>query len=168
MSGDRFYLRKILPIIATALAIAVFGGCASNQLDSVPSSASSTVQTLDLGTVIAVRDVNIEGESTNLGTYGGGVMGSAIGSTVGSGDGRIIAAAAGSVVGAVVGEKIEKELTKKIAQEITVEMDDGGTIVVVQERVEPIFSAGDRVSLLETRTGHARVRHEDATAYYIP
>ena len=168
MSGDRDYLRKSIPILATALGIVVFGGCASNRLDTVPKSASSTVQTLDLGTVIAVRDINIEGEATNLGTYGGGVMGSAIGSTVGSGDGTRIATAAGAVVGAVVGQKIEKELTKKIAQEITVEMDDGGTVVVVQERVEPVFSAGDRVSLLETRTGHARVRHEDATAYYIP
>jgi len=168
MSGDRINLRKLIIVISSVIGLAVFGGCASNHLDTVPRSASATTQTIDIGTVIAVRDVNIEGNSTNLGTYGGGIMGSAIGSTIGRGDGSTIAAAAGAVGGAIVGQKIEKNLTKKIAQEITVEMDDGGRVVVVQEKLEPVFSAGDRVSVLESRAGYSRIRHEDMTALYVP
>jgi len=90
-------------------------------------------------------------------------MGSAVGSTVGSGDGRVLASAGGAVVGAVVGQQVEKAMTSKIAQEITIEMDDGNTVVIVQELQEPRFSTGDRVSVLEARGGYARVRHEDYT-----
>ncbi len=88
-------------------------------------------------------------------------MGSAIGSTVGRGDGRVLASAGGAVAGAIVGEKVEKALTAKLAQELTIELDDGQTVVVVQELKEPAFQTGDRVSLLEARGGYARVRHED-------
>ena len=42
-------------------------------------------------------------------------------------------------------------------------MDDGSTVVVVQEAKEPPFNTGDRVSVLESRGGYARVRHEDYT-----
>jgi len=168
MSGDRSYFGTAIVFLVATLGLTVLGGCASSQLETIPKTASATTQTLDLGMVIAVRNVNIEGEVTNAGVYGGGVVGGALGSTVGRGTGSRIAAAVGAAAGAVVGPKIEKQLTKKVAQEITVELDDGGTVVVVQERTDPLFSAGDRVSLLEGRTGYSRVRHEDASAYYIP
>ena len=73
------------------------------------------------------------------------------------------ASAGGAVAGAIVGQQVEKSLTKKLAQEITIEMDDGSTVVVVQEMKEPPFNAGDRVSVLESRGGYARVRREDYT-----
>lgn len=140
-------------------------GCASGGgYETVPRSSAGTTQTIDQGTVVATRDVRIEGESSQLGLYGGGIMGSAVGSTVGSGDGQVLASAGGAVVGAVVGKQVEKAMTSKIAQEITIEMDDGSTVVVVQEWREPSFNAGERVSVLEARGGYARVRHEDYTA----
>ena len=105
----------------------------------------------------------IDGESSQLGLYGGGIMGSAVGSTIGSGDGAVLASAGGAVAGAIVGQQVEKSLTKKLAQEITIEMDDGSTVVVVQEMKEPLFNTGDRVSVLESRGGYARLRHEDYT-----
>ena len=74
-----------------------------------------------------------------------------------------LASAGGAVAGAIVGQQVEKSLTKKLAQEITIEMDDGSTVVVVQEAKEPPFNTGDRVSVLESRGGYARVRHEDYT-----
>lgn len=147
-----------------SIVLALLCGCASGGgYETVPRSSASTTQTLDQGTVVATRDVMIEGESSQLGLYGGGIMGSAVGSTVGSGDGQVLASAGGAVVGAVVGKQVEKAMTSKIAQEITIEMDDGSTIVVVQELQEPRFSSGDRVSVLEARGGYARVRHEDYT-----
>ena len=140
-------------------------GCASGGgYETVPRSSAGTTQTIDQGTVVATREVRIEGESSQLGLYGGGIMGSAVGSTVGSGDGQVLASAGGAVVGAVVGKQVEKAMTSRIAQEITIEMDDGSAVVVVQELQEPRFNAGERVSVLEARGGYARVRHEDYAA----
>ena len=157
--------RKALTFLAAIGAMLALSGCATTQYESVPSSSVSTAQHLELGTVVAVRSVTIDGEATNLGQYGGIILGSAVGSTVGRGEGSVIAGAAGAVAGAVIGEKIEKAARSKIAQEITVDLDDGGTIVVVQELKEPVFAQGDRVSLLESRSGHARVRHEDLDVF---
>ena len=156
-------MEKKIMIICGVLALALFSGCASSQFETVPSSAAGTTQSIDMGTVIATRTVKIEGNATNLGTYGGGVMGSAVGSTIGRGDGRTLASAGGAVAGAVVGRKVEKALSAKMAQEVTIELDDGRTVVVVQEMQEPPFQSGDRVSVMETRTGIARIRHEDFT-----
>jgi|TARA_B110000495_G_C22974086_1_gene571966 outer membrane lipoprotein SlyB len=146
-----------------ALLLIFISGCASGGYETVPNSSAGTTQSIDLGTVVATRTVKIEGESSQLGLYGGGVMGSAIGSTIGGGDGRVLASAGGAVVGAIVGKKIEKALTTKLAQEMTIELDDGRTVVVVQELKDPEFYSGDRVSVLQTRNGDARVRHEDYT-----
>ena len=154
---------RVLGISLGVLIIAFLSGCATSPYETVPNSAAGTTQTLDLGTVIATRTVKIEGQATNLGRYGGGIMGSAVGSTIGRGDGRVLASAGGAVAGAIVGQKVEKALTSEIAQEMTIELDDGRTVVVVQEMGDPPFQSGDRVSIMETRTGIARVRHEDMT-----
>ena len=146
-----------------SIILSLLCGCASGGYETVPRSSASTTQTLDQGTVVATRNVKIEGESSQLGLYGGGIMGSAVGSTVGHGDGQVLASAGGAVVGAVVGQQVEKTMTTKIAQELTIEMDDGNTVVVVQELKDPKFTTGDRVSVLEARGGYARVRHEDYT-----
>ncbi len=156
-------LNGILWATGTVVLSVIYGCSSTGGYETVPRTSAGTTQTLDQGTVVATRDVKIEGESSQLGLYGGGIMGSAVGSTVGRGDGQILASAGGAVAGAVVGKQVEKAMTSKIAQEITIEMDDGHTIVVVQELQEPRFSTGDRVSVLEARGGYARVRHEDYT-----
>ncbi len=67
----------------------------------------------------------------------------------------------GAVAGAVVGQQVEKKLTEKRAQEVTISMDDGQTVVVVQEAREAGFVVGDRVNVMETRTGEARIALSD-------
>ncbi|MDQ8196832.1 glycine zipper domain-containing protein [Pelagicoccus enzymogenes] len=86
-------------------------------------------------------------------------MGSAIGQTAGDGTGRTLAAAGGAVVGGIVGGMVEKELSKKQAQELTVDLDDGHTVVVVQETKDIGFVEGDRVSVTHTPSGEAHVAH---------
>ena len=155
--------KKTISGIVGLLALVLILGCASGGYDTVPNRTAGTTQSIDLGTVVATRTVKIEGESSQLGLYGGGILGSAVGSTVGRGDGSVLASAGGAVAGAIVGKKIEKALTAKLAQEMTSELDDGRTVVVVQELKDPAFNSGDRVSVLGTRGGDARVRHEDYT-----
>ena len=141
--------------------VAIFGlqGCASGLYETVPRNTAGKLQSVTSGTIVATKNVVIEGQSTRLGQASGAIAGSAIGQTVGSGSGRTLATAGGAVVGGIIGDMVEKELTKKQAQELTVSLDDGGTVVVVQERQNLGFVEGDRVSVTHTPSGEAHVAH---------
>ncbi|MDQ8188138.1 glycine zipper domain-containing protein [Pelagicoccus sp. SDUM812002] len=146
--------------VSIALMLALFlQGCASKGYQTVPRTTSGKIQQVNSGTVVATRSVVIEGEAGYLGRTGGAIVGSAVGQTAGKGTGRTLAAAGGAVVGGIVGGMIEKELSKKVAQELTVDLDDGHTVVVVQEPKDIGFVEGDRVSVTHTPSGEANVSH---------
>ncbi len=139
----------------------LLGACATRgSYESVPASSTGMSQSIQIGTVLDVRLVTVEGQKTGIGYTTGAILGSAIGQTVGQGSGRILAAAGGAAVGGIIGDQAEKDLTTKTAQEITIDLDEGPTIAVVQENRQPEFNIGDRVSVLETRAGFSRVRLE--------
>ncbi|MEM9161388.1 MAG: hypothetical protein AAGB46_20265 [Verrucomicrobiota bacterium] len=162
---DRDTLKKALSLAFGSLALLSFvfsAGCASGGgYTKVPRTSAGVSHSVELGTIVHVRKVNIEGESSNLGVVSGVGAGAAVGRTVGRGDGSLIAGAAGAVIGGIAGTKIEKAMTAKLAQEVTIESDDGGTMVVVQELQDPEFREGDRVAILETNAGWTRIRHYD-------
>jgi len=159
-----------------ASCLALLAGCASGGgRETIPATSAGVTQSVDEGTVVDVRLVNIEGQATGVGYGVGAAAGGAVGSTVGStATSRTLGSAAGVVAGGVIGPQIEKALTKKVAQEVTVQRDDGFDVVVVtHEGLEPDFRPGDRVAILETRSGHARLRligHEgpDDGSVYLP
>jgi outer membrane lipoprotein SlyB len=113
------------------------------------------MQNVEIGTITGVRQVNIEGEKTNLGTFGGGIVGGAAASG-GSGVSGALIRAGGSVVGAIAGQAVEEGVTRKNAQEITIQLDNGRTVVVTQEIQGGLFQDGDRVRILNGG-GSARV-----------
>ena len=82
--------------------------------------------------------------------------------------GTAVGAAGGMIAGGVVGPKIEKALTSKRAQELTIQMDEGGTIIVVQEIREPRFNIGDPVRVDSNLAGAARVFHADDNPHIDP
>lgn len=96
--------------------------------------------------------MNIEGQKSNLGLFGGGLVGGAAASG-GRGVGGALAQAGGSVVGAVAGQAVEEVATRKRAQEVTVHLDDGRTVVVTQESDGGLFRDGDRVRILNSHGG---------------
>ena len=122
----------------------------------IPASQAGVMQTVETGIVTSVREVTIEGKKTNLGMYGGGLVGAAAGSGVGSGVGKSIASAGGAVVGAVAGQAVEEVATRKRAQEISVRLQDGRTVVVTQEVQSGLYQEGDRVRVMNSG-GEARV-----------
>ncbi len=156
LNEKRFFLITLLA--STAF---LFGACASRAgYESVPAAAAGTSQSIKSGTVLDVRLVTIEGQKTGIGYTTGAILGSAVGQTIGSGSGRILAAAGGAAVGGIVGDQAEKDLTSKTGQEITIDLDEGPTIAIVQENKQPEFNIGDRVTVLETRAGFSRVKHD--------
>jgi len=154
---------KTIVYVLSAGALLYTAGCASRHpagLTVYEPWQTNVAQRVEWGTVEGVRTVVIEGESSQVGRYGGGAIGSAVvGTTVGSGSGAVIASAGGAVVGAVAGEAVEKALTTKTGQEISVALDNGDHIVVVQELEQGRFYDGERVRILLSSTGTARVTH---------
>lgn len=133
--------------IAGAIGLA---GCTFPSADPVVSrSQTNVVHALELGTVIAVKQVVIEGERTGLGGWGGGAVGAAAASPS---DGRYgteerLATAAGGVVGAIAGQAVEEVATREGAQEITIQLDSGRTVMITQETPDGLFQQGDRVQV---------------------
>tara|TARA_B100000900_G_scaffold309648_1_gene268359 strand:- start:2370 stop:2807 length:438 start_codon:yes stop_codon:yes gene_type:complete len=128
---------------------------------------------LDGGTIVDLKEVVIDGTSSGLGAYGGAIGGSLAGGAIGAEAigtslGATVGAAGGMIVGGVVGTKIEKTLTSKRAQELTIQMDDGGTIIVLQEIRVPRLNIGDPVRVDSNLAGAARVFHADDNPHTDP
>ena len=149
-------MKTKLPLFAVLAAVMLSGCTIPSSRNTVPRSQAGVLQSVDTGVVTSVRVVNIEGQRTNLGLYGGGIVGAAGASGVGKGVGNAIATAGGAVAGAVVGQAVEEAATRKTAQEISIRMDDGRSVVVTQEVQSGLFQDGDRVRVMHSQ-GEARV-----------
>ena len=148
---------KAYRIIASLAVTALMAGCASSNSGEVYSrDQARRTQTVQMGTIQAVKNVQIEGTKSGVGAVGGGVAGGVIGSTIGSGNGSILAAVGGAALGAIGGAVAEEKITKKNGLEITVKLDSGSTIAVVQE-ADVLYSVGDRVRVLTGSDGTTRV-----------
>jgi outer membrane lipoprotein SlyB len=140
----------------TSLTIALAGaflltsaGCLSNSSKSVYAKGQANQSMrIETGTVLGVKPVLIDGESTQVGIWGGAMMGGAITSGVGHGTGNAIATAAGATAGMVVGREVEKVVTRKDGLLITIAMDNGETVAIVQEESKGGFEDGDRVQVM--------------------
>lgn len=145
----------LIAVIAAGCAVSV--GCVSGPSgQSYPRSQARTTQTVEYGEVVSTRIVEIEGEASYLGTFGGAEVGRAIGSTVDYGSTGRVARALGGVAGAVAGQAVERRITTEEGLEITVQLDSNATIAVVQAN-DIEFVAGERVRVLLGYDGSARV-----------
>lgn len=146
-------------IAAIAVAAAItLGGCAPSMSGGAYSrDQARKEQTVRMGVVESVREVQIEGTKTPIGTVAGAATGGAVGSAVGSGSGRAIAIIGGAVLGGLAGSAAEEGLTRRAGLEITVKLDSGQVMAIVQEADEA-FRPGDRVRIV-TGGGVSRVAH---------
>lgn len=150
-------MKSKLPLVLVLGGFSVvLAGCTfPSSRRTVPIGQANVLQRAEVGTVTSVREVNIEGQKSNLGMYGGGIIGGAAGSG-GRGVGGAVVQATSAVAGAVVGQAVEEVATRKRAQEITIRLDDGSTVSVTQEVSTGLFMDGDRVKVLNGGGG-ARV-----------
>lgn len=151
-------MRKMMYGALAVLWIATLSGCVSSRSGQVYSrdQARSAVE-VHYGVVEDVQEVIIEGTQSALGAIAGGVAGAVVGSTIGGGRGTRLATTAGALGGAGVGAVAEEKLTRKKALEIQVKLDEGRTMVIVQE-ADRLFQVGDRVRVLLGSDGVYRVR----------
>jgi len=153
-------MKSGMKICALAAVVLVLGvGCASSRSGQVYThDQARQIQYVYPGTVQQVRWVQIEGTKSPWGAIVGGALGAAIGSSIGRGWGQVVGGTAGAVAGGLAGAAVEEEVTKKDGLEISVMLDNGNSVVVVQE-ADVAFRIGDRVRVLSGPDGTARVTY---------
>jgi outer membrane lipoprotein SlyB len=136
--------------VLVALLSTLLSGCVGSKAGDVYSrDQARTEQSVRMGTIEAVREVQIEGTKSGIGAVAGGVTGGIAASTIGHGTGSAVAAAVGAIAGGLAGSAAEEGLTKSSGLEITVRLDNGQTIAVVQAvDANTTFQPGDRVRVL--------------------
>jgi outer membrane lipoprotein SlyB len=141
-------MRRSLTAAAAAALLAMLAGCAPSLSGGAYSRDEvRREQTVRMGVVESVREVQIEGTRSGVGPAAGAVVGGIAGSTVGRGRGAAVGTVIGAVAGGVAGQAAEEVATRRPGLEITVKLDNGSLIAITQEADER-FSPGDRVRVL--------------------
>ncbi len=137
-------------LVLALCALALCSGCATRSASgsSYPRYETRTVYDVEYGEVVATRIVEIEGDASFIGVWGGSEVGRAVGGTVGDGAARGVARAVGAVAGAVAGGAIEEKLTAEDGLEITVRLDSNGDTIAVVQAQDVLFAPGERVRVL--------------------
>lgn len=151
------YKKILLAALISGTALTL-GGCASSLKGDVYSREDArTPQVVRLGTIEALRPVQLEGTKTPIGAGAGAVVGGIAGSSVGGGKGSMVAAVIGAVAGGLAGAAAEEGMTRTQAVEITVKEDSGPTRAYVQAVSEgEVFRVGQRVRITIVN-GNSRV-----------
>ncbi len=125
--------------ILAALAALSTAACAPTHSGGTYSRAQAgEEQRVSRGTILAMRDVKVEGTQSGAGVIGGGVIGGVAGSMLGKGSrANLAGAAAGAVLGAVGGSMAESKITEQTSTEFTVREESGAIIAVVGQRGRP-------------------------------
>ncbi len=110
-------------------------------------------QSVQTGRVTSVRFVKIEG-GNQFGAIAGAVAGGVLGSNIGQGKASNQAGAiGGAAAGAALGSHLQQRMGSRQGMEVTVQLDQGGSVAVVQE-INPknpsTFHVGDRVRVIDS------------------
>ncbi|UOG91453.1 MAG: hypothetical protein L3K52_14815 [Candidatus Thiothrix sulfatifontis] len=122
------------------------------------TAQAGTLQEVKFGTVIGLRNVMIREDNAETGKVAGGVIGGVAGNDLGQGKGQIIGSVAGAVIGGTVGIALDRSIQSKPGVEITVRLDDERTVAIAQLADEN-FLIGEKVKLLTSQDGKARITH---------
>lgn len=149
---------QIIKFIAVATCALFLFGCASSNSGSVyKRDEARKVQTVKTGVVESVRQVQLEGTKSPIGSVAGGAIGGIAGSSIGKGRGSAVGAIIGAVVGGIAGSAAEEAITREDGLEITVKLDGGQMIAIVQS-ADVAFTPGEKVRIIENGST-SRVTH---------
>jgi outer membrane lipoprotein SlyB len=122
-------MRALAGLLIAALALV---GCAHPSESTYESGdVGRTIETAR-GSVISARPVKISGETNAVGPVAGGALGAAGSALAFQGSGLV--AVIGGVLGAGIGYLAQKQLNNREGIEYVLQMDDGRTVTVVQNR----------------------------------
>ena len=105
----------------------------------------------EVGIIIDVVPVKIQGEKSEVGAVAGGLIGGIAAESIGSGSGQEIAVIAGTVAGGIIGYYSTVKLGEHNGFQYAIKLDDEEKpIVVIQGagKDNKAFVIGDRVSII--------------------
>ena len=138
-------LAHTIAIAALLSAATLLTACeTTSNANTVSRSQVGRAQTVQMGTVTAVRDVTIQSGPSRVGTATGAVLGGIAGSTIGSGSrANTAGAVAGAVAGGAVGNAVTN--TSSGGVEVTVRLGNDQLMAVIQAGSSNDFRVGDSV-----------------------
>ena len=147
-------VKRRMAVALLAMAALSLGACATQSQNRYSHRDVGRATSVEFGTVMATRPVDIQGQNTGA---GGLAM-----SNVGKGSGNLAAILGGALVGAVAGAAVEQAVSDRTGIEYVVTLANGRTITIVQEQAvaEPIFGPGQRV-MIQTNGTYQRVLSAD-------
>lgn len=154
----RFKFRVLhIPALCALLLAASLAACGGKKYgdgDVREISGVATGVVVDVSPVLVVEDPSLVGPA--IGLAAGGLLGSQFG----AGTGRLLFILGGGALGADIGGYGETDYHKRRyrAQQLTMEMDNGGLLMVVMGDSE-YFVRGDKVRVIATDEGRATVQH---------
>jgi outer membrane lipoprotein SlyB len=166
--------RWLLPLL---LAVGL-AACESNAVQPgiVHTSGTTSVATggggavsVGSGRVVSIHEVPLRGaggRGSGQGPLMGGILGAATGAAIGGATsytvgGTLVGMLLGAIGGAIAGTIVDGQTGAGRGIEVTVQKDDGQTIAVAQ-RDDGDIQLGDRVQIVQDRSGVARVVRDAA------
>ncbi|MDF0605355.1 glycine zipper 2TM domain-containing protein [Neisseriaceae bacterium TC5R-5] len=142
--------------VVTLLAAGVLTGCATSNSAGVYSQGQMRqAQTVQIGTVVSVQNVKMEGNNNELLTIGGAALGGLAGSSVGGGRGQVAGAIVGALAGGVGANAAQRAMTRD-ALEITVKLEGSNRMISIVQDADIAITPNQRVRVL-TGGGNDRV-----------
>lgn len=128
-----------------------FYSCSTSPYNVGKDDAQVVLNT-DLGVIIDVVPVKIQGNPSEVGAVIGGIVGGVLAEDIGSGSGKEIAVIAGSTVGGVIGYYSTVKLGEHNGFQYTISIDGEekpiGVIQGIDEEKNYNFEIGDRVTVV--------------------
>lgn len=166
-------MHKTNPTVAIVAAFALAGcaplppglqGYLPNSADTYTPGQTQNVQRVLLGTVLAVRHVEIQpaANSRMLASGAGALIGGLLGHQIGGGKARTLATVAGAVGGAIGGNMVDSHVQRRPGLQVTVRLNNGNVINVTQA-ADVHVTAGQGVQVIGGGYGNQPVRIEALT-----
>ena len=144
--------------IASALLLTLLSACQHPGQNRYGYQDVGKATSVQFGTVISLRPVDITGKNTGTGALIGAAAGAGGASYIGSGTGSIGAALAGALIAGLAGHMTEQALSDRTGVEFVVTLEKGETNTIVHNKVEgdPEIKEGQRV-MVQTSGDYQRV-----------
>ncbi len=153
-------------MIGLLASVAVMSGCATNMAGSMQSSGNAyttaqagVMQTVQLGTIMALVPIKIAENGGGAGTAAGAVAGGLLGNQIGHGAGSLIGALGGAALGGLAGHAIEGAASTQNGYQITVRLDNPGhQVVAITQAADIQLHVGEKVQVVGGYGTQARVQ----------
>ncbi len=135
------------------MSVILLVGCEVTGPYKVPKDDAQRALSTDLGTIIDVVPVRIQGGKSTVGAVAGGLIGGIVSEKIGSGTGQEVAIIAGTVAGGIIGYYLPVKLGEHNGFQYTIAIDgEDKPLAIIQgeeaKKKKYNFKIGDRVSIV--------------------